>query len=72
MRLITEPYLTQVNNWPKTGRHILAQYDDHSFVQKQRQNIKSDCEQLITPREIVYSVFDSETQEKLRLSAWTE
>ncbi|MDZ8241517.1 MAG: DUF4291 domain-containing protein [Nostoc sp. ChiQUE01a] len=214
MRLITEPYLTQVNNWPKTGRHILAQYDDQSivvyqayrpaignfpatygyfggefsfermswikpnflwmmypsgwgrkigqevvlaiwikrwafdeilkaavhssfvpelypntsgwqtalkhsqvrlqwdpdhhpsgtklerraiqlglrsqvlaayakdwivniedisdFVQKQRQNIKSGCEQLITPREIVYSVFDVETQEKLGLSAWTE
>ncbi|MEH2315556.1 DUF4291 family protein [Nostoc sp.] len=32
MRLITEPYLTQVSNWPKNGRHILAQYDDHSIV----------------------------------------
>ncbi|MEH2313933.1 MAG: DUF4291 domain-containing protein [Nostoc sp.] len=214
MRLITEPYLTQVSNWPKNGRHILAQYDDHSivvyqayrpaigdfaatygyfggkfsfermswikpnflwmmyrsgwgtqngqevvlaiwikrsaieeilatavhssyvpelypnksawqralkrsqvrlqwdpdhhpsgaklerraiqlglrgevlaayakdwivniedisdFVQKQRQNIKSDCTELITPQERVYSVFDTETQAKLRLSAWTE
>ncbi|MEA5604357.1 DUF4291 domain-containing protein [Nostoc sp. UHCC 0252] len=214
MRLITEPYLTQVSNWPKNGRHILAQYDDHSivvypayrpaignfaatygyfggefsfdrmswiktnflwmmyrsgwgtkseqevvlairikrsaieeilaaavhssyvpelypdesawqkalkrsqvrlqwdpdhhpsgarlerraiqlglrgemlaayakdwivniedisdFVQKQRQNIKSDCAELITPQERVYSVFDTETQAKLRLSAWTE
>ncbi|OYD88803.1 hypothetical protein CDG77_21760 [Nostoc sp. 'Peltigera membranacea cyanobiont' 213] len=214
MRLITEPYLTQVSNWPKNGRHILAQYDDHSivvyqayrpaighfaaiygyfggefsfdrmswikpnflwmmyrsgwgtengqevvlaismkrsafdeilaaaihssyvpelypdksvwqkalkrsqvrlqwdpdhhptgtklerraiqlglrgqvlatyakdwivniedisdFVQKQRQNIKSDCAELITPQEKVYSVFDTETQAKLGLSAWTE
>ncbi|MEH2378610.1 MAG: DUF4291 domain-containing protein [Nostoc sp.] len=214
MRLITEPYLTQVSNWPKNGRHILAQYDDHSivvyqayrpaignfaatygyfggefsfdrmswikpnflwmmyrsgwgtqngqevvlaiwikrsafdeilaaavhssyvpelyfnksawqkalrqsqvrlqwdpdhhpsgtklgrraiqlglrgqvlaayakdwiiniedisdFVQKQRQNIKSDCAELITPQETVYSVFDTETQEKLGLSACTE
>lgn len=214
MRLITEPYLTQVSNWPKNGRHILAQYDDHSivvyqayrpaignfaatygyfggefsfdrmswikpnflwmmyrsgwgtengqevvlaiwlkrsaieeilraavhsshvpelyldksgwqsalkrsqvrlqwdpdhhptgtklerraiqlglrgqvlaayakdwivniedisdFVQKQRQNIKSDCAELITPQEKVYSVFDRETQAKLGLSAWTE
>ncbi len=51
---------------------ILNIEDISNFVQKQRQNIKSECEQLITPREIVYSVFDSETQEKLRLSAWTE
>lgn len=214
MRLITEPYLTQLSNWPKNGRHILAQYDDHSivvyqayrpaigdfaatygyfggkfsfdrmswikpnflwmmyrsgwgtqngqevvlaiwikrsaieeilaaavhssyvpelyphksawqsalkqsqvrlqwdpdhhpsgtklerraiqlglrgqvlatyakdwivniqdisdFVQKQRQNIKSDCAELITPRETVYSVFDTETQENLGLSACTK
>lgn len=32
MRLITELYLTQVSNCPKKGRHILAQYDDHSIV----------------------------------------
>ncbi|WP_292853894.1 hypothetical protein [Nostoc sp. NMS8] len=46
--------------------------DISDFVQKQRQNIKSDCAELITPQERVYSVFDSETQAKLRLSAWTE
>ncbi|MDZ8138760.1 MAG: DUF4291 domain-containing protein [Nostoc sp. DedQUE04] len=46
--------------------------DISDFVQKQRQNIKSDCAELITPRERVYSVFDTETQAKLRLSAWTE
>ncbi|MEA5578039.1 DUF4291 family protein [Anabaena sp. UHCC 0451] len=32
MRLVTEPYLNQVSRWPKNGRHILAQYDDHSIV----------------------------------------
>ncbi|MBW4561351.1 MAG: hypothetical protein KME32_09350 [Mojavia pulchra JT2-VF2] len=32
MRLITEPYLSQVSRWSKTGRHILAQYDDQSIV----------------------------------------
>jgi len=32
VRLITEPYLIQVSKWPKAGRHILAQYDDHSIV----------------------------------------
>lgn len=32
MKLVTEPYLNQVNRWPKNGRHILAQYDDHSIV----------------------------------------
>ncbi|MEH2055689.1 MAG: DUF4291 domain-containing protein [Nostoc sp.] len=46
--------------------------DISDFVQKQRQNIKSDCAELITPQERVYSVFDTETQAKLRLSAWTE
>ncbi|MDF5708106.1 MAG: DUF4291 domain-containing protein [Nostoc sp. S4] len=51
---------------------ILNIEDISDFVQKQRQNIKSDCTQLITPRETVYSVFNSETQEKLRLAAWTE
>ncbi|MFN6558915.1 MAG: DUF4291 domain-containing protein [Nostoc sp. ChiSLP01] len=61
--------------------HMLAAYakdwilnieDISGFVQKQRQKIKSGCEQLITPQETVYSVFDSETQEKLGLSAWIE
>ncbi|MEH1820060.1 MAG: DUF4291 domain-containing protein [Nostoc sp.] len=46
--------------------------DISDFVQKQRQNIKSECAELITPQERVYSVFDTETQAKLRLSAWTE
>ncbi|MBO3460530.1 DUF4291 domain-containing protein [Aetokthonos hydrillicola Thurmond2011] len=32
MRLVTRPYLAQVSHWPKTGRHILAQYDDQSIV----------------------------------------
>lgn len=32
MKLVTEPYLNQVNRWPKNGRHILAQYDDRSIV----------------------------------------
>src|SRR6266849_463738 len=32
MVLATEPYNEQVEVWPKTGRHILAQYDDHSVI----------------------------------------
>lgn len=32
MQLATEAYLTQVSRLPKIGRHILAQYDDHSIV----------------------------------------
>ncbi|HBY80240.1 MAG TPA: DUF4291 domain-containing protein, partial [Cyanobacteria bacterium UBA11148] len=32
MKLLTEPYLTQVNNWPSSGRHILAQFDQNSLV----------------------------------------
>ncbi|MEG4275252.1 MULTISPECIES: DUF4291 domain-containing protein [unclassified Microcoleus] len=32
MKLLTEPYLNQVSNWPKTGRHILAQFDDNTVV----------------------------------------
>ena len=32
MKLVTEPYLTQVSRWPKTGRHILAQYNDESII----------------------------------------
>ena len=30
--LITEPYLDQRERWPRAGRHILAQYDDHTVV----------------------------------------
>ena len=32
MRLITEPYLTQVDRLPKVGNHILAQFEDNSIV----------------------------------------
>ena len=32
MPLVYEPYAEQVKVWPKTGRHILAQYDDDSVV----------------------------------------
>jgi hypothetical protein len=32
MVLATEPYNEQVVVWPKSGRHILAQYDDHSII----------------------------------------
>jgi len=32
MNLLTEPYLAQAARWPKTGRHILAQFDDESIV----------------------------------------
>jgi Domain of unknown function (DUF4291) len=32
VQLISEAYLIQENLWPKTGRHILAQYDDQSIV----------------------------------------
>jgi len=32
MRLVTEPYLEQLQRWPTSGRHILAQFDDHAVV----------------------------------------
>jgi hypothetical protein len=32
MNLLTEPYLAQTERWPKTGRHILAQFDDESVI----------------------------------------
>jgi hypothetical protein len=32
MPLITEPYTTQVARWPRSGRHILAQFDAESVV----------------------------------------
>ncbi|OUL36922.1 hypothetical protein BV372_04590 [Nostoc sp. T09] len=51
---------------------ILNIEDISDFVQKQRQNINSDCTELITPRETVYAVIEKETQKKLELSAWTE
>jgi hypothetical protein len=31
LKLITEPYLEQLNRWPQSGRHILAHFD-HSSV----------------------------------------
>jgi hypothetical protein len=30
--LITEPYSEQVKVWPKSGRHILAQFDDETLL----------------------------------------
>ena len=30
--LVTEPYLGQVADWPKDGRHVLAQFDDETVV----------------------------------------
>jgi Domain of unknown function (DUF4291) len=32
VKLLTESYLAQIDRWPKTGRHILAQFDDESIV----------------------------------------
>lgn len=32
MQLVTESYLEQVSRLPKSGRHIIAQYDDESVV----------------------------------------
>jgi hypothetical protein len=32
MNLTTEPYLNQLTQWPSSGRHILAQYDEESIV----------------------------------------
>ncbi len=38
MKLTTELYTQQFISWPKTGKHILGQYDDHSFVVYQAYN----------------------------------
>ena len=32
MKLVLEPYLQQEQHWPKSGRHILAQFDDETIV----------------------------------------
>ena len=32
LKLITESYLEQSDRWPRSGRHILAQYDDSSVI----------------------------------------
>jgi hypothetical protein len=28
----TENYMSQLGRWPRTGRHIMAQYDDHGII----------------------------------------
>jgi hypothetical protein len=38
MNLITAPYLAQDARWPRSGRHILAQFDDDSVVVYQAYN----------------------------------
>lgn len=38
MNLLTESYWTQVARWPKTGRHILGQFDEESFIVYQAYN----------------------------------
>ncbi|QOV87733.1 DUF4291 domain-containing protein [Humisphaera borealis] len=32
MNVLTQPYIRQCSLWPKSGRHILAQFDDQSVV----------------------------------------
>jgi hypothetical protein len=32
MNLITEPYNTQLERWPRRGRHVLAQFDAESVI----------------------------------------
>lgn len=32
MKLLTAPYLAQVQSWPQSGRHILAQFDTDSII----------------------------------------
>lgn len=32
MNLQLEPYQTQLSRWPRTGHHILAQFDEHSII----------------------------------------
>ncbi|MEN8221429.1 MAG: DUF4291 domain-containing protein [Pseudomonadota bacterium] len=32
MNIETEAYLKQIENWPKTGKHILANYDDETII----------------------------------------
>jgi hypothetical protein len=38
MNLITKPYLSQLERWPQSGRHILAQFDHDSIVVYQAYN----------------------------------
>jgi hypothetical protein len=32
LRLATRPYLDQLPEWPESGCHIMAQFDDHSII----------------------------------------
>src|SRR3954462_2073440 len=32
MKLVTEPYVSQVTRWPADGRHILSQFDAQTIV----------------------------------------
>ncbi|KHD05691.1 hypothetical protein PN36_24805 [Candidatus Thiomargarita nelsonii] len=32
MNIETQAYLKQIENWPKTGKHILANYDDETII----------------------------------------
>ena len=32
MNLKTKPYCEQVREWPESGRHILAQFDDETII----------------------------------------
>ncbi len=32
MNLKTKPYCEQVREWPTSGRHILAQFDDETII----------------------------------------
>ena len=55
------------------AKDLIVNIEDISqFVQQQRQNINSECMELITPRETVYSVVDPKIQQQLGLSAWIE
>ena len=38
MNLAVEPYLQQLERWPKSGKHILAQFDETSIVVYQAYN----------------------------------
>lgn len=40
MRLALESYLTQLSVWPKTGQHVLAQFDETSVVVYQAYNAR--------------------------------
>lgn len=53
------------------ARDWIVKIDDISEFVRQRQNIKSDCIELLTPRETVYSVVDANTSSKLGLSEKT-